>query len=52
MGENTIGLARCNNTECPKKDECSRYTELKSDVFIEFVNICKEANQFRWIDLK
>jgi hypothetical protein len=49
---NDLGLARCGNNECPKKNECSRYTEDKNVVCVEFKNICNEKNEFKWFDKK
>lgn len=47
-----MGLSRCNNTECSKKNECSRYTNNKSEAFVEFANICNQKNNYKWFDNK
>lgn len=46
------GLAQCNNTECLKKNECSRYTDVPSEDYVEFKNICNEETNYQWLDKK
>lgn len=43
-------LAMCRNDSCEKKDQCYRYTEtvLEDEVYMEFINICKEWNSYQW----
>ena len=43
-------LSQCKWEMCPKHNECRRFTELASpnQVYMNFQNICKESNDFRW----
>lgn len=42
-------LCHCKNKKCSKKDQCFRFTiENPTACEIDFKQICKESNNYKW----